>query len=98
MAQIQLSAATAQIEAGAKPRSDPGHHDRVRTGIPGWLPARRAPSVPGQDLGRLSAKLAEQHAGAGSNPEGEVLRYVLAELKLGHPRELPAHPAADANW
>lgn len=87
VAQIQLSADRAQIEAGAKPRSDPGHHDRIRIGIPGWLSARRAPFVPGRDLGCLRAELAQQHAGAGGDPEGEVLRRVLAEFKLGYPRE-----------
>jgi hypothetical protein len=49
VAQILLSAPRAEIEVGAKPRSDPGRHDRVRAGIPGWLPARRAPEVPGED-------------------------------------------------
>ena len=66
---------------------DPGHHDRVHAGILRWLPARRAPDVPGQHLGCLIAKVTQQHAGAGSDPEGEVRATMLAVLQLGDRRQ-----------
>jgi hypothetical protein len=69
----------------ARPASDPGHHDRILAGIPGWLPARRAPDVPGQDLSCLIAEVTQQHAGTGGDSQGEVPASVLAELQLGNP-------------
>jgi hypothetical protein len=64
---------------------DPGHHDGVLTGIPGWLPARCALNARSQDLCCLIAELAEQRVGAGSDPEGEASGSMLAELQLGDP-------------
>jgi hypothetical protein len=67
------------------PASGPSHRDRIPAGIPGRLPARRAPDVTGQDLGSLIAEVAQQHVGAGSDSEGEVPAVVLAELQVGDP-------------
>jgi hypothetical protein len=60
-----------------QPGRNPGHHDRVRARIPDGLPARRAPNVPGQHLGRPIAELAQQPPRPGSDPEGEVPAAVL---------------------
>jgi hypothetical protein len=68
---------------GAKPGSDPGHHGGVLAGIPGWLSTRRAPDVPGQDLGCLIIEVTKKHAGAAGDPEGEVPAGVLAVLQFG---------------
>jgi hypothetical protein len=85
VAQILLGARGAEIEVGVQPGGGPGHYHRVRAGISGWLPARRAPELPGQDLGRLIAEVAQQHARASGDPEGEVSAGVLAELQAGDP-------------
>jgi hypothetical protein len=82
VAQIRLNAERAEIEVGAKPGSHPGHHDRVRAGIPGRMPAGRTPDVPGQDLGGLIVEVTAT-CRAGSDPEGEVRATVLAVLQLG---------------
>lgn len=42
---------------------------------------------PARSWAALIAELAEQHAGAGRDPGGEVLRRVLAGFKLGNPRD-----------
>jgi hypothetical protein len=87
MAQIQLSAQRAQMKVDAQPDGGPGYYGRVLAGISGWPPAGRASGVPGEDLGRLVAEAAEQHAGAGGDPEGEVRGGVLAKVKIGDPRK-----------